>query len=55
MPAAELKKRWQSGEVAYGATIKLGSPWMAEVLAPPLGAALCRPHAWCQTCASPPT
>lgn len=33
MPAAELKKRWRNGEVAYGATIKLGSPWMAEVLA----------------------
>lgn len=33
MPAAELKERWRNGEVAYGATIKLGSPWMAEVLA----------------------
>ena len=33
MPAAELKKRWRNGEVTYGATIKLGSPWMAEVLA----------------------
>jgi 4-hydroxy-2-oxoheptanedioate aldolase len=33
MPAAELKKRWRNGEVTYGANIRLGSPFLAEVLA----------------------
>ena len=32
MPADELKARWRNGEVTYGATIRQGSTWVAEVM-----------------------
>ncbi|MGX7678304.1 HpcH/HpaI aldolase family protein [Jatrophihabitans sp. DSM 45814] len=33
MPAAELKRRWQAGETTYGAVVRLGLSWTAEVFA----------------------
>ena len=33
MSATELKRRWKNGDVTYGATVRLGSVWVAEVLA----------------------
>ena len=32
MPADALKARWRNGEATYGATIRQGSTWVAEVM-----------------------
>lgn len=33
MSVADMKRRWRDGEVTYGVTTRLGSPWVVEVLA----------------------